>query len=149
MAVTITGGEVQKKGGTWQSIETLTQSTATVPQAISLNTDVTVLGMGTASGFPRNKYTLATGAVEGMEKLIISSATGEATVFIPSATTLLPFHVAFAALTTATTADAVLGGSTATGQWVFQSDGDFVYLKYMNGLWHFQDLAGATKATVT
>src|SRR3990170_739373 len=77
---TITGGERLKFAGTFQSVESMTQSTSTVPQALSLNTDVSILGAGTATGSSaRNIYSLGTG-VEGQEKYIYMTATGEASV---------------------------------------------------------------------
>lgn len=139
---------------TWGALETLTQSTATAIQSISVHHDVTVLGMGTATGFTRNKYLLSTsGAVEGMEKLIISNATGEANVIInnvgPTNGGTFPLHVAAGLLVTATTTDALQGIATATGSLVFSSPDDMVRVKFMAGNWRFVDLYGATLATTT
>ncbi len=59
MTVSINAGDVQHNR-TWGSVETLTQSTATSIQTLNNNFDVSVLGMGTATGFSRNKYLLST-----------------------------------------------------------------------------------------
>jgi len=148
MAVTITGGDVLHPGA-FQTVETLTQSTATAPQTISTVHGVTILGMGTATGFGVNQYNLATAnAVEGMEKLIVSNATGEAKVFIAGATERFPFHISMVANPTATAAVDQVWAS-ATGRWVFQSDGDYVFVKFLNAAWHYQDANGATIATST
>jgi len=153
MAVTLTAGDIQHNG-TWSSREALTQSTATAIQTLSNNHDVSVLGMGTATGFTRNRYLLSTsGAVEGMEKLVISSATGEAYLIFNSAAATgnhsFPLNVTAALLTTATTVDALMGIATATGNLVFNADGDYVLAKFINGYWRAQDLVGATLATST
>jgi hypothetical protein len=146
MAVTISGGEAQTNSS-WQSSESLTQSTATAVQSISLRTDVSVLGMGTATGFARNRYSLATSGVEGQEKLVISSATGEAYVFVPTSSGRMGVIPSSLAIPSATAVDAVW--ASATGDWVFQSDGDYLLVKFMNGSWQFLGGAGATLATST
>lgn len=122
MAIAVNRGE-QQGDGTFNSLETMTQSTATSSQTISNKFSVTTLGMGTATGFGLNKYLLsATDAVEGKEKVVQSGATGEAKL--------------------------VLTG-TATGALVFQSDGDLVRLKLMNATWLVLNTVGATLATAT
>lgn len=146
MAVTFTGGERQI-GTSWQSMEELTQSTATAFQALDLRTDVSVLGMGTATGFGLNIYSLATTGVEGQEKLIISSATGEAKVHIPTSSGRMSVIASSLAIPSATAVDAVW--ASATGLWVLQSDGDFLLVKFLNGSWQFLGGAGATLATST
>ena len=124
MAVTLVNTERRAEGGgTFSSAESLTQSTATAAQSVSLNTDVTSLGGGTATGFGVNTYELATGAVEGREKLVQLGATGEAKLS--------------------------LGGGTATGQLVFAADGDLVLLRYINDVWMVMNTVGATLATAT
>lgn len=110
-------------GGTFGSLESLTQSTATAAQSVSLVHDVTTLGAGTATGFGVNTYELATGAVEGREKLVQMGATGEAKLSV--------------------------GGGTATGQLVFQADGDMVLMRYLNNTWLVDKTVGATLATAT
>lgn len=147
MAITIAAGDKQTNS-TWQSPETLTQSTATAFQALSLKTDISVLGMGTATGFGLNRYSLASGAVEGQEKLIVSSASGEAKLFVVGPTQgRLPLNIAMESNATATTVDALL--ASATGLWVFQSDGDYILCRFMNGVWNYMDSKGATLATAT
>lgn len=150
---TLNAGDIQHHQ-TWMSLETLTQATATTIQTISNQVDITVLGMGTATGFTRNKYLLSTsGAVEGMEKMIISNATGEANVIInnvgPTLGGSFPLHVAGALLLTATTVDALQAIATATGSLVFGSADDVVLLKFMGGVWRYRDLYGVTLATTT
>ena len=110
-------------GGVFGSLDSMTQSTATAAQSVSLNTHVTTLGAGTATGFGVNTYELATGAREGMEKVVQTDATGEAKLS--------------------------LGGGTATGQLVFQADGDMVLMRYMNNQWLVMNTFGATLATST
>lgn len=153
MTISINGGDIQH-GQTWQSYETLTQSTATSNQTISTQTDVTILGMGTATGFARNRYLLSTsGAVEGQEKLIISQATGEAYVLVNNVGPtqgLIPINVGHVLLGAgATTVDALQAVATATGCLVFQAADDMVLLKFYAGNWRFRDAVGATFATAT
>jgi hypothetical protein len=147
MAVTITPGERQTND-TYQSSETLTQSTATAFQSLSLRTDVSVLGMGTATGTAlRNIYRLATTAVEGQEKLVISSATGQASVLVPMPSGRIGIIGSSLAVPSATAVDAVW--ASATGMWVFESDGDFLLCKFLNGTWQVIGGSGATLATTT
>ena len=141
--------------GSWQSQESMTQSTATALQALSVKTDVSILGGGTATGTAlRNIYSLAAG-LEGQEKLLLMNATGEASVTMAFATTRYPFDVGFTLLGstggTATIGNVALTDSlvSATGMLVFQSDGDYALVKYFNAKWHVKDVAGATLATVT
>lgn len=152
MAVTFTGGS-QQSNSTWNSLNTLTQSTATAFQAIDPRFDAVALGMGTASGDNRNNlYSLtATGgaadAVEGHELILFTTGTGEAAVYVEMATGRLPFQLAFMSNGTATTVDAL--AASATGNWVFGVDGDFMQLKFMNDKWMFMDGQGVTQATAT
>ena len=155
MAVTISAGDINRTGA-FRSSKSYTQSTATSVQTLDFSFDVSLLGMGTATGFPRNKYVLATSVVvgtatvhaaEGQYHLIMATATGEATVFVTAATTPLPVNVAFQLLPTATSLDAI--NATATGQFVLQSSGDAIWCQMRNGLWHVLDVAGATIATST
>jgi hypothetical protein len=147
MAVTITGGQLNTNTS-WQKLETLTQSTATAFRAISVRADATVLGMGTATGTAaRNIYSLATTGVEGQEKFIYSAATGEASVLIPMPSGRLNIQACMLAVPSATTVDALQ--ASATGMWVFQSDGDFLLLQFMNGAWNVINGSGATLATTT
>ena len=155
MAITLTGGERQLHAGTFQTVETMTQSTATALQALSLRTDASILGAGTATGAAvRNIYSLAAG-VEGQEKLVVMNATGEASVTMAFATSRYPFGIGFELLGgtggTATIGNVALTDSlvTATGMLVFQADGEYAYLKYYNSRWHAIDIFGATQATVT
>ena len=144
---TITGGERLKFAGTYQSSESLTQSTATTPQALSITTDVSVLGMGTATGAAvRNMYTLAAG-VEGQEKWVYCNATGEASVIFTQISGRLDAGVGAVVNQTATAVDA--NWASATGQYVFQAANEFIGMKYMNDAWHVMMARGVTQATTT
>jgi len=124
MAITLTSGQRQRRGGTFQAQDAFTQSTATGLQSLSVTTDISVLGMGTATGFGRNRYLLATtSAVEGQSKVIAATATGEAYVDV--------------------------GGGTATGGYVFSNVDHNVVLQFLQGKWRQIALMGATFATAT
>ena len=148
MAITLTGGQQQLRSGSWQSSETLTQSTATTPQALSVKHDVSILGMGTATGAAvRNLYTLGSG-VEGQEKTIYCLATGEASVVAKWHAGRQPFFIS--SILNGGTATAVdTAWASATGQLVFQAADEFVRFRWMNEQWHFLELEGATAATTT
>ncbi len=157
MTITITQG-TSRHPGTWDSFERLTESTATVPQNISPHTNISFLGVGTATGGIRNRYdllatTTASGregdAMEGMEKYITCTATGEANLFIAFPTQgRLPLDATFQSQPAAT-GDFDQNISTSTSTWRFQSDGDFMYLKFMNGAWNYLSGAGPTMGTGT
>ena len=164
MALTITAGESQHNS-TWAGSETFTQSTATAQRFLNAHTEVSFLGMGTATAGPvHNQYALvatttASGvegdAVEGMEKYIMATATGRADVFIALPTAgRLPIAAAmqsnFAAIAT-TTASAGFEelSASATATWVFSVDGDFMHLKFMNGTWNYLGGGGATMSLAT
>src|SRR5262245_46309058 len=96
--------------GTIADSQTLTQSTATLPQGISIMHGLTTLSGGTATGFARDLYVLratttatATGAhlgqaVEGMVKTILMLGTGEAKIQVDSwATTRIAAGLGWAA----------------------------------------------------
>lgn len=137
MALTLSGGDQQSHGGTFMGIENLSQSTATAFAVISVTKNVTVLGMGTATGHNLNRYSLASSAVEGQEKIIRSEATGEAKVYVGGGHSgRLPFHVAFWALGTATTVDGA-GAVTATGLWYFTATDQALGLKFIDGRWRY------------
>jgi len=165
MALVITQGEQQHKAGTFQSQESIAESTATVVRVLDNHVDVSFLGMGTATGDNRNNLfaLLATSteagtvgdAIEGMIKWLGSTATGEAAVFVEMPTQgLMPPAASiqtnpdFATSTLATTVIEMMMAS-ATGKWVFQSDGDFLLMQFRNGTWNYIDGAGATMATAT
>ncbi len=156
MAITITQGS-RVGGSTWQSNQTFTQSTATVSRALDAHTDITFLGMGTATAGPvHNQYhlvatTTASGregdAMEGMEKMIMATATGRADVFISMATQgRLPLGL-IEQNVPGGTGDVVMVSATAT--WAFQSDGDYMFLKFMNGSWAWLAGNGATQTTAS
>jgi hypothetical protein len=148
MAVVIAGGERQSND-TFQAMQTLTQSTASDSsfQSLDMRKEVSTLGMGTATGHFRNRYSLATTGVEGQTKLIISSATGEAKVFVPTAAGRMSVQASLLAVPSATAVDAIW--ASATGLWQFAADGDFLLLRFFNGLWYVQNGKGVTMTTGT
>ena len=104
-------------------MESLSQSTATAFRAINLYVDRFHVGVGTATGFGLNRYSLATGAQEGWIVSILATATGEAKVH--------------------------LGGGTATGLWVLSSADTYMRTIYEDNKWRMLTNSGATLATST
>jgi hypothetical protein len=158
MAITITQGDMLHNTG-WQSVETFTESTATAQRFLDAQTDVSFLGMGTATAGPvHNQYALtatttASGregdAIEGFEKYVMATATGRADLFVALPTQgRLPLQ-AMLQIDAAATGDIDQTMASATGTWVFQSDGDYLHLKFMNGTWNYLGGAGATMAAAT
>lgn len=121
MAVAIIGGPLKERFTGWTAREILTQSTATANQAVTLNTAITHVGMGTATGFDLNRYSLAAGT-ESQAKIVLATATGEATLSM---------------------------AGTSTGGLVFTEANDMVKLEYWTGLWRLMANSGATIATST
>jgi hypothetical protein len=121
MPVSLVGGALRPRFAGYVARETFTQSTATVAQAIALGTLVTHVGMGSATGFNLNTYSLAAGT-EGQEKYILATATGEAKISLTG---------------------------TATGQWVLDAADDWLKVVYLTAKWHVLSSAGATLATST
>lgn len=147
MAVTTITGGVQVQEGTIRSTETMTQSTATTPQSLSLFTDVSVLGAGTATGTAaRNLYTLGSGNHEGQEKWIYMTATGEASVIFTQPSGRIWGSIAFG-LASATDVDQ--SWASATGQYVMQAADDCLGVKWLNDAWTVFYSRGATLATTT
>jgi hypothetical protein len=122
MAVCVVAGRKRERGTGDYSKQSFTQSTATAFQTISLFVDRVHFGCGTATGFTRNHYSLASGAAEGQEVSFLSTATGEA-------------YLLFTA-------------GTATGQWVFNEADDYMRAKYEDGKWRVLS-SNATLATST
>lgn len=121
MAVSVTAGPVAQRAAF--AMETLAQSTSTVPQALALTTPLTILGGGTATGFHRNVFTLSTAsAVEGQEKAILMTASGEA-------------KIAFT--------------GTATGRFVLTLADDLLMLKMFNYKWRVVSAPLTTLASST
>jgi len=124
MAITITAGQQTRRGGTYHSQASFTQSTATTAQALSITVDVNTLGMGTATGHEVNVYTVADGQ-EGQPLTIASTATGEAKV--------------------------IFTNGTATGRHTFglaTTDDYFLEAKFVAGNWHVVE-SSATLSTGT
>lgn len=128
-------------------VKTFTQSTATAIQVLSVRGEANVLGMGTATGFLVNRYVLPTTGVDGSEVLIVSNATGEAKVFIPLPSGRIGIVGSMLAVPAATSVDAMQ--ASATGLWVFQSDGDYLLCKVVDGSYAIIAGSGATLATAT
>ena len=121
MAVTIIAGVPRKRGTGYRVKETLSQSTATSFQACSLDTQITHLGMGTATGIERNLYSLASGALEGQDKSFLTTGTGEAKLYLTG---------------------------TATGMHVFSEADDYLLTRYEGGKWRIL-VSSATLASTT
>jgi hypothetical protein len=158
MALVITQGE-QQHGTTWQSFESIAQSTATVARVLDNDVDVSYLGVGTATGDNvNNKFELlatstASGnegdAIEGMIKTMMVTATGFAGLFIQMPTQgRLPLE-AMILVDAAATGNLDVTAASATGVWVMQTDGDFIQCQFINGTWNFLRGAGATMHTAT
>lgn len=156
MAVTI-NTRYPRHPGTYQSSESMTQSTATAFQSLNANVDVSFLGMGTATGDNSNNLysltvtTTASGyegdAVEGFEKMIMATATGEAAVFIEQLSGRMSAEGSLLAISTATSVDAMW--ASATGNWVFSSANDYLIARVWNGAWRVVGGVGPTMATAT
>jgi F0F1-type ATP synthase membrane subunit c/vacuolar-type H+-ATPase subunit K len=122
MAVTISGGEIVR-AGVFQSVEALSNSTATTLRTVSAGAPITTIAGGTATGFAINRYLVSTAsAAEGQTKMVVMLATGEA-------------YVIYA--------------GTATGAAVLTDANDRVALRFVNALWVETDAGSATRATAT
>ncbi len=133
MAISLTAGaQIQRVGG--QSIENLSQSTATAAQTISNTTYVTALAGGTATGGTINLYLLSDSAEDGTEKLIYQVATGESRVQLTMATGMHYLGRDVAGVATATNvAGAIIGA--ATGALVLAAKGSWVRAIMLNDGW--------------
>lgn len=122
MAIRITADAPVRRGRTYRSTESLTQSTATIPQSVNLTTDISTLGMGTATGFGINQYRVTDGFA-GLVHGVLATASGEAYLLIDS--------------------------GTATGAWVFTAADDFLLLLWEEAKWRLLTNSGCTNATAT
>ena len=158
MVLSITQGDIQHST-TWQSVEDIAQSTATVARVLDNDVDISFLGVGTATGTNvNNKFELlatstASGvegdAVEGMIKTMMVTATGFAGLFVQHPTQgRLPLE-AMMLIDAAATGDLDVTIASATGVWVMQTDGDFLQCQFINGTWNFLRGAGATMFSAT
>lgn len=149
MAVTITAGKQVRRGGVFQSTEDLAQSTATAEQDVSLTTDVTTFAGGTATGFGVDKYLLAgtstEGFIEGLEKVVVMLATGEAKLRVES---LATGQLGGLQTVLSSTGSETLFAS-ATGAFTLSGADHWVWMKVFNAKWHIMQSAGATLATAT
>lgn len=147
MAISLTGGTQITPEGSFNAVETLTQSTATAEQSVSLTHQVSTLSGGTATGFSINRYNVGA-AAEGTQKLIVMSATGEAYVRFGAATTnLMATGSHYFGLASATgIAGSILG--QATGAFVLGDKNDYIRAQYWDSEWHvlggFGTIATAT-----
>ena len=158
MALVLTAGE-QQHGTTWQSAESIAESTATVARVLDNDVDVSLLGVGTATGDNvNNKYELlatstASGnegdAIEGMIKTMMVTGTGFAGLFVQHPTQgRLPLE-AMILIDSGASGNIDVTMASATGVWVMQTDGDFIQTQFINGTWHFLRGAGATMHDAT
>ncbi|KKN09163.1 hypothetical protein LCGC14_1049460 [marine sediment metagenome] len=158
MVLSITQGDIQHST-TWQSVEDIAQSTATVARVLDNDVDISFLGVGTATGDNvNNKFELlatstASGvegdAIEGMIKTMMVTGTGFAGLFVQHPTQgRLPLE-AMILVDAAATGDIDVTAASATGVWVMQTDGDFLQCQFINGTWNFLRGAGATMHTAT
>lgn len=148
--VTVPSG-TRNKAQSWRSVDTTVASTATTPQAISVETDVTILGGSTVTrGVLNNLYTLASG-VQGQEKLIMhATATGMSAVIFskPAGRQMVPSLGEFSS-NASTASDLNNVWTSGTGQHILAADGDFLLLRFIGSDWNIVALAGATQATST
>jgi hypothetical protein len=122
MAVTISGGEIVRQG-VFQSVEALSNSTATTLRTVSAAAPITTIAGGTATGFSIIRYLVSTASsAEGQTKLVVMLATGEAYVIY---------------------------SGTATGAAVLTDAHDRVALRFVNAIWVETDAGSATRATAT
>ena len=121
MTVEITAGAGEARGEDYQSRETLAQATSTDQVALSLTTNYSLIGGGTATGFGTNGYGLADGR-DGQRKEIIMMATGEATIHLTG---------------------------TATAALVLDAADDGVGLKFLNAKWRVTMSSGLSLASAT
>lgn len=125
MPISIVGDSRRRRGGSFVSRETLTQSTATGQQLLNNSVDQHFVGMGTATGHTVNRYRVSTTTDplphEGQVMDILATATGEAK---------LDWNF-----------------STATGAWVLTADGDYLQIKFIGDVWRVMVNSGCTNAT--
>lgn len=133
MAITSDPGAlVQRHSG--QSIQNLSQSTATAQQTISVTTYVTALAGGTATGGTINLYLLPDSAPDGTEKFIYQVATGESRVQLTMATGMHYIGRDVAGIATATNAAGAVIGA-ATGALVLAAKGSWIRAIMLNDGW--------------
>lgn len=146
MAISITPGTQYMVPGN-QNIDTMSQSTATAAQTISVTQYISVLGAGTATGTNSvNVYTLPAGP-DGTEKLIYLAATGEATLRMTMATGQHVFGRDLANVASATNVACAFIGA-ATGAFVFNAKARWLKLLCLDEGWTVMG-GNATIATAT
>lgn len=153
MTVVLNAGDRQARSGTFSDVETLAQSTATTRQSISVATPLTQIAGGTATGFGVNLYTVASyatsgaGPVEGFEKWIKMTGTGEAKVVFNGIATggMGIFEIA---TTTNSAPQSVMTAASATGAFTLSLPSHYIFAKVVDQKWYI--VAGAaTYATAT
>ena len=123
MAISIVGGVIKRRGGDKTARESFSQSAATAYQNLDPTVDISVLGVGGATGFNVNRYLLAaTGVVPRTTKYILTTGTGEAKLIVDT--------------------------TTATGAWVFTALDSFMKTEFIEGKWRVIQTT-ATVATAT
>lgn len=146
MAVTITSGTQTGFLGQ-QSVETLTNSTATANQTISAQHAVTTISGGTATGtLSINQYVMPEGP-DGLMKFVYLIATGEATVKMTMATGQHYIGRDVAGIASATNAAGAVIGA-ATGALVLSAKTDYIWAIFLDGGWTVLG-TNATFATAT
>lgn len=159
MTIEVNPGSRRITSGTFGAVQSLTQSTGTIPQHISLGHAVTQITGGTATGRTVNWYVLrATGtgtatsiltdgpAEEGMRKYIYFLGTGEAKLQIASWKSGRVIAGPGWHDTSATDYSSAFVSST--GAPTFTAANQFAELHYLNKTWHLVGGAG-TFATAT
>jgi hypothetical protein len=147
MPITLTPGAQIRHVGTYDDIQSLTQSTATAEQAISLTSQITTIDGGTGTGFSRGRFGLASGAAEGFRKTILMLSTGEAYVRVTNTATGEQAGVVTYVSATALSNETPTVAS-ATGVLVLNQKGDFMDLLHADSTW-FVMVSRATVATAT
>ncbi len=150
--VAIQGGLQVHLGG-FTGAQALSQSTATAVQEILPKNGYISVGMGTATGFARNRYLLAstTGTAtddevdDGLECWIVCTGTGEAYIDVGG--------LASGRLEGLRSSSTDSSFASATGSFTFLGATDnsvgFLHMKRLAGQWMLVNSRGATLATAT
>jgi hypothetical protein len=156
MSIVLNVGDRQARTGTFSDVESLNQSTATSRQSISVQSMVTQLATtgSTGTGFGLNLFTVASyatagaGPVEGFEKYVVMTGTGEAKVVFNGIAT--DYTGIFEVATNATGGGAVsvMTAASATGAFVLTKPSQYIWAKMINQQWRIMG-GQATYATAT
>ena len=146
MTVTINSSDRQTVAGTFGAVETITVSTATVRNRLSVNVAISAFNASTATSgvLTTSNYYLpgATGGdngvapVEGMEKWLKMTGTGPA---VGIGVESLATTIHYGGITTSSDDQRLISAGTglygATGVFVFTIKNNALYLKYMDAQW--------------